>query len=92
MACTAALVFFIGVARPLYNWDIVGYVAFAYHADGYRGAELSSKTYGALRGEVEADVFYILPMTESTRTPYSATPWRCRNRCRSIQYESSTSS
>jgi len=57
VTCSVILVFIVGVTRPLYNWDMVGYVASAYSADGYRGAELTKQTYGAIRGDVDNATF-----------------------------------
>lgn len=31
--------------RPYHNWDMIGYVAAAYHKDGYRGEDLSQLTF-----------------------------------------------
>jgi hypothetical protein len=54
LLCTSLLVFWIGAAEPMYNWDIIGYVASAYHADGYSGAKLRDLTYADIRKEVDA--------------------------------------
>jgi hypothetical protein len=49
---TSALVFYIGITKPIYNWDMIGYTAAAYYKDGYRGKDLSEYTYGDIRKEV----------------------------------------
>lgn len=56
-AITALAVLFFGWQKPTNNWDIVGYVAVAYSADGYRGADLNKATYDSLRREVSASTF-----------------------------------
>ena len=54
---TSIFVFAAGMTRPTYNWDMIGYVAAAYHKDGFRGDELSSLTYGNIRKEVDKDAY-----------------------------------
>jgi hypothetical protein len=56
-AFAALLVLAIGLMRPHYNWDMVGYVASALSADGYHGADLSTATYESLRNNVSATRF-----------------------------------
>jgi len=51
------LFFFVGVIRPVYNWDIIGYVASSYYKDGFRGKELSEKTYNDIKAEVGKETF-----------------------------------
>ncbi|MBA4695794.1 MAG: hypothetical protein H2069_00215 [Legionella sp.] len=38
-----------GLIRPLYNWDMIGYVAAAYHQDGYRDIALHHQTYADIK-------------------------------------------
>ena len=54
---TSVFVLISGVTSPSYNWDIVAYVAAAYHQDGLGGRELSSATYNELEREADADTF-----------------------------------
>lgn len=54
---TAILILGVGVLKPGYNWDIVGYVAAAHHYDGLAGAELSKRTYAVVHAEVGDDHF-----------------------------------
>jgi hypothetical protein len=46
VALTVLVVAWLGLKRPLHNWDEVGYVAAAYAADGLSGAALSRAAYG----------------------------------------------
>jgi len=43
---TAAFVVLVGIKKPYYNWDVIGYVAAAHFEDGLRGTELRDRTYG----------------------------------------------
>jgi hypothetical protein len=70
LVCASALVFLVGVAQPIHNWDMIGYVASAYFEDGYRGAELSSRTYEAVRAEVGSDEFAGLTQGEYVETVF----------------------
>jgi hypothetical protein len=54
---TSVFVLISGVTSPSYNWDIVAYVAAAYHQDGLSGKQLSSATYSELEREADADTF-----------------------------------
>jgi len=65
---TAAAVFAIGVRYPYYNWDIVGYVAAAYHQDGLRGDALRDRTFDDVKNEVGPGMFQHL-----TEGPYRQT-------------------
>lgn len=56
-AVTALAVLVFGWKQPAYNWDMIGYLAAALHADGYRGADLNKATYDSLRSEVSASTF-----------------------------------
>lgn len=56
---TAAIVFTVGVIKPMHNWDMIGYVASSYYEDGYRDNELVQLTYDDVRqavGEAEFEV------------------------------------
>lgn len=57
LAGTVLVLLYFASLGPVYNWDMIGYVAAAYHKDGYRGQELLDKTYSAVRNEVNADVY-----------------------------------
>ncbi len=54
---TSAFFLISGITSPSYNWDIVAYVAAAYHQDGLSGKELSAATFNEIRREVDADTF-----------------------------------
>ena len=54
---TSVFVLISGVTSPSYNWDIVAYVAAAYHQDGLSGRELSSANYNELEREADANTF-----------------------------------
>lgn len=45
------------VKRPLYNWDMIGYVASAHARNGLSGAQLSERTYADVKQSVPTDVF-----------------------------------
>jgi len=57
IAFTVLLVLFLGLLRPSYGWDMIAYVAASYQQDGYKGSELSNKTYSAVKAEVSNEVF-----------------------------------
>lgn len=57
LTVTIAIVFFSGLMRPYYNWDIVGYVAAAYYKDGAREAILSQNVYDDIAKEVSSEKF-----------------------------------
>ncbi|RDS82629.1 hypothetical protein [Dyella psychrodurans] len=67
---TALVVLFFGLKKPTNNWDIVGYVAVALNADGYRGADLNKATYDSVRSEVSASTFDQLTQGEYRETVY----------------------
>jgi len=50
-------IFFVGFQKPHYNWDITGYTASIYHMIGFRGEELSRKTYSDLKGSMPDEAF-----------------------------------
>lgn len=64
---TAAFVFHHGERHPEINWDIVGYVAAAYSADGIQGQALLDNTYGDIRSAATPEQFKAL-----TNNPYRA--------------------
>ncbi|GGA31266.1 hypothetical protein GCM10010981_20420 [Dyella nitratireducens] len=60
-----------GLKKPDNNWDLIGYVAVALSADGYRGARLNEETYATLQKGVDADTFQNL-----TTGPYRETVFK----------------
>ena len=56
-----------GVRQPYFNWDIVGYVASAYAADGLQGAHLSQATYQDLRNATSPSTYYQLTQVDAPR-------------------------
>ena len=54
---TSVFFLILGITSPSYNWDIVAYVAAAYHQDGLSGRKLSSATYNELKREADANTF-----------------------------------
>ena len=54
---TSVFFLILGITSPSYNWDIVAYVAAAYHQDGLSGRKLSSATYGELKREAGGSRF-----------------------------------
>jgi len=54
---TSVFFLILGITSPSYNWDIVAYVAAAYHQDGLSGRKLSSATYNELKREAGASAF-----------------------------------
>lgn len=57
VAIVFSLTFFMGYAKPLYNWDMITYVASAFHMDGLSGQQLSEATYDLVREEVGEERF-----------------------------------
>lgn len=53
LIATALLVLQLGARWPAYNWDMIGYVAAAYHKDGLRGEALLLQTYADVRQQVD---------------------------------------
>jgi hypothetical protein len=51
---SALPVLLLGARHPYNNWDMLGYVAAAYHADGLRGQQLLERTYADVRQHVDA--------------------------------------
>jgi len=68
VALVAVLICAYGVLRPSHNWDIIGYVAAAYHADGYRGHDLSARVFRTIESDVDPKLF-----SELTHGPYRET-------------------
>jgi hypothetical protein len=68
---TAMVILLYGVMKPERNWDMVAYVAAAYHKDGYRGADLTRETYGDIKKSVSAKRFSKLVTGEYRGTVYS---------------------
>lgn len=56
----AWLVLLFGLKHPLYNWDMIGYVAAAYYKEGYRGAELHHRTYTDIKNAAKEEDFIAL--------------------------------
>lgn len=67
----AVLICAYGLLRPFHNWDVIGYVAAAYHADGYRGADLSKRVFGTIEADVDPKLF-----TALTTGPYRETVFK----------------
>ncbi|HTV84669.1 MAG TPA: hypothetical protein VME63_04655 [Dyella sp.] len=61
----------LGVKKPYYNWDMIGYVAAALSADGHRGADLNTAAYGMVKSEVGAPTFdRLVQQDDYRRTVY----------------------
>jgi hypothetical protein len=56
-AIVALCVLMLGLKKPYDNWDMIGYVAAALSAEGYRGAELNAATYDSVERAVSASTF-----------------------------------
>ena len=67
IAAVAATVLFIGVTRPMHNWDMIGYVASAHYQDGLRAEQLLARTYAEVRDEVGPEVFTSLTTSNDYR-------------------------
>lgn len=48
----AWFVLWSGAKRPDHDWDVIGYVAAAFHADGLLGVDLHQHTYDSVRQDV----------------------------------------
>jgi len=70
LIATAIAILMYGVLKPLRNWDMVAYVATAYHKDGYRGADLARETYGDIRKTVSSARFAVLTTGEYRETVF----------------------
>lgn len=71
LVLTAVAVLTYGLLQPHRNWDMVAYVAAAYHKDGYRGEELGRTTYESIRRVVSDKRFALL-----TSGKYAGTVFR----------------
>lgn len=60
LIATAAAVLTFGILKPHRNWDMVAYVAAAYHKDGYRGVDLTRKTFEDIKKVVSIKRFSLL--------------------------------
>jgi hypothetical protein len=70
LVATAAAVFAFGILQPQRNWDLVAYVAAAYHKDGYRGADLTRETYDDIKKVVSSKRFALLTTGEYRGTVF----------------------
>lgn len=68
---TAVALAVTGATRPLYNWDLIAYVAAAYTPEGLSGRVLSDRVYQDVAAEVGPAVFATLVEGE-----YRETVWR----------------
>lgn len=69
-AIVAVIVLTLGLKKPSYNWDMIGYVAVALSADGYHGADLSKATYDSVRNQVSASTFAQLTQGDYRETVF----------------------
>ena len=60
VATVISLTFFLGYINPSHNWDMIGYVASAFHMDGLSGQELLDATYDLVEKEVSEGMFVSL--------------------------------
>ncbi len=67
---TAIGILVYGIMAPEHNWDMVAYVATAYHKDGYRGSDLTRETYGEIKKQVSNKVFSKLVTGEYRETVF----------------------
>lgn len=67
---TALAILMYGILKPLRNWDMVAYVAAAYHKDGYRGADLTRVTYEDIKKVVSSRRFSLLTTGEYRETVF----------------------
>lgn len=67
---TAAVILIYGIVKPACNWDMVAYVAAAFHKDGYRKADLTRETYGDIKKVVSAKKFSKLITGEYRETVF----------------------
>jgi hypothetical protein len=70
IVATATVILIYGIMKPERNWDMVAYVAAAYHKDGYRGADLTRETYGEIKKEVSERRFSKLVTGEYRETVF----------------------
>ena len=67
---TATVILVYGLLKPEHNWDMIAYVAAAYHKDGYRGSDLTRETYGEIKKEVSNKTFSKLVTGEYRETVF----------------------
>ncbi|MEO6825265.1 MAG: hypothetical protein ABI167_11205 [Nitrosospira sp.] len=67
---TAVAILMYGILKPHRNWDMVAYVAAAYHKDGYRGADLNRVTYEDVKKTVSDRRFSLLTTGEYSGTVF----------------------
>lgn len=70
LVSTAIAILMYGILKPHRNWDMVAYVAAAYHKDGYRGADLTRETYEDIRKVVSSRRFTLLTTGEYSETVF----------------------
>ncbi len=68
---TAFLILVVGLVKPGYNWDMIGYVAAAHHYDGVAGAELTERVYTEIAAEVGPQHFERLTQGDYVGTVYA---------------------
>lgn len=71
VAATSLWLAIMGVTAPLYNWDLINYVAAAYTSAGLSGRALSERVYADVRAEVGPTTFATLVTGE-----YRQAVWR----------------
>ncbi|SEK98675.1 hypothetical protein [Nitrosovibrio tenuis] len=67
---TATIILVYGLLKPEHNWDMVAYVAAAFHKDGYRGGDLTRETYGEIKKEASTKRFLPLITGEYRETVF----------------------
>ena len=55
----ALFIFYTGVTKPYYNWDVIGYVASAYELSGLSGEALRDSTYEDIRSAVPHPGYFL---------------------------------
>lgn len=70
IVATAAVILIYGIVKPERNWDMIAYVAGAYHKDGYTGADLTRETYGDIKKGVSDRRFSKLVTGEYRETVF----------------------
>lgn len=71
VVAVALAVFGMGLRKPYNNWDMVGYVAVALHAEGYSGKRLQQATYARVRQHVDTATFERLSRGDAYRSTVS---------------------
>ena len=67
----ALFVFYVGITKPYYAWDVIGYVASAYELSGLSGDALRNSTYDDVRSAVPPHTF--LKLIDGGFTHYRST-------------------